>query len=102
MARIVVIEKGLEKRVEIIRAKTRTVGSPYYEINRSGRVPYLVLDDGLGVEESTLIIACLDQMDGKPAFQVTSWEERRLEALARSMMDGLSVWLREGYRPANE
>jgi glutathione S-transferase len=102
MARIVVIEKGLEKRVEIIQAKTRTAGSPYYEINPSGRVPYLVRDDGVGMEESALIIAYLDQLDGKPTLGVDTWEGRRLEALARSMMDGLSVWLREGYRPPNE
>ena len=38
MARIVVIEKGLASRVEIITAKTRTTGSPY-GINPSGRVP---------------------------------------------------------------
>ena len=31
--------KALEDRVEIIEAKTRTQGSPYYRINPSGRVP---------------------------------------------------------------
>jgi hypothetical protein len=30
-ARIIVIEKVLEGRVEIIQAKTRTPGSPYYQ-----------------------------------------------------------------------
>jgi glutathione S-transferase len=30
LARILVLEKGLENRVEIIQAKTRTAGSPYY------------------------------------------------------------------------
>ncbi len=30
LARIIVIEKALEDRVEIIEAKTRTPGSPYY------------------------------------------------------------------------
>ena len=102
MARIAVIEKGLEKRVEIIQAKTRTSGSAYYQINPSGRVPYLVRDDGAGMEESALIISYLDQLDGQPMFGLASWEERRLEALARSMMDGLSVWLRELHRPPNE
>ena len=33
LARIIVIEKALEDRVEIIEAKTRTPGSPYYQIN---------------------------------------------------------------------
>ena len=106
MARIVVIEKALDSRVEVIFAKTRTAGSPYYQINPSGRVPYLVRDDGVGLEESALICAYLDQLDGKPAFALpageAAWEARRLEGLARSLMDGLAVWLRELYRPENE
>jgi glutathione S-transferase len=102
MARIVVIEKGLEGRVEVIMAKTRTAGSPYYAINPSGRVPYLVLDDGTGLEESQVICAYLDQLDGKPMFAAPDWEARRLEGLGRSLLDGISVWLRELYRPENE
>jgi glutathione S-transferase len=106
MARIVVIEKKLESRVEVIFAQTRTAGSPYYRINPSGRVPYLVRDDGTGLEESAVICAWLDQLDGKPAFGLpageAAWEARRLEGLARSLMDGLAVWLRELYRPENE
>lgn len=104
MARIVVIEKGLQDRVEVIFAKTRTPDSPYYKINPSGRVPYLVRDDGVGLEESSVICAYLDRVDGKPMFEGAEdpWEAPRLEALARSLMDGLTVWLRELYRPANE
>jgi glutathione S-transferase len=106
MARIMVMEKGLESRVEVIFAKTRTAGSPYYQINPSGRVPYLMRDDGVGLEDSALICAWLDQLDGRPGFGLpadeTGWEARRLEALARSLLDGLSVWLRELYRPPNE
>jgi len=102
MARIVVLEKGLGSRVEIVPAQTRTAGSPYYAINPSGRVPYLVRDDGVGMEESGLICAYLDHLDGKPALQVEGWEARRLEGVARSYLDGLSVWLRELYRPPNE
>mgnify|MGYP006169889757 CR=1 FL=1 len=30
------------------------------------------------------------------------WEALRLEALARSMLDGLAVWMRELRRPPNE
>lgn len=106
MARIVVIEKKLESRVEVIFAKTRAAGSPYYQINPSGRVPYLVRDDGVGLEESALIIAWLDQLEGRPMFGFPAggagWEARRLEAQARSLMDGIAVWLRELYRPPNE
>lgn len=106
MARIVVLEKGLQDRVEIIVAKTRAAGSPYYGINPSGRVPYLVFDDGMALEESALICAYLDRLEGAPAFDIhgddPEWEGRRLEALARSLLDGLSVWLREILRPENE
>ena len=104
MARIVVLEKGLESRVETIAAKTRAAGSPYYAINPSGRVPYLVREDGVGLEESALICMHLDHLDGKPALDVPGdpWEARRLEALARSLLDGLSVWGREIARPASE
>jgi len=55
IARIVVLEKGLHNRVEIVVAQTRFADSPYYRINPSGRVPYLVRDDGVGLEESALI-----------------------------------------------
>ena len=106
MARIVIIEKELESRVEIIIAQTRRTDSPYYKINPSGRVPYLVCDDGVGLEESALICAYLDQLDGKPLFDLPTgdqaWEARRLEAMARSMLDGLTVWGREITRPKNE
>jgi len=102
MARIVVIEKRLGARVEIIVAQTRQADSPYYRINPSGRVPYLVRDDGVGMEESALICDYLDQLDGKPMFEPPSLEARRLEALARSLADGLSVWNREVMRPPGE
>lgn len=106
LARILVIEKGLADRVEIIQAKTRTVGSPYYQISPSGRVPYLVDDAEVGMEDSQLICAYLDGLGGKPQFHRRSheadWACRRLEASARSMCDGISVWVREMARPESE
>ena len=106
LARIVVIEKALEERVEIIEAKTRAPDSPYYQINPSGRVPYLVDDTGVGMEDSQLICAYLDSLDGKPRFHKPTlnpdWAYLRLEFSARSMCDGISVWTREMARPASE
>ena len=104
LARIVILEKRLESRVEVIVAQTRLAGSPYYGINPSGRVPYLVRDDGPGLEESSVISAYLDHLDGNPVFDLPAgdWEARRLEGLARSMVDGLAVWSREISRPENE
>jgi glutathione S-transferase len=106
LARIMVIEKGLQNRVEVIAAQTRRQDSPYYQINPSGRVPYLVDEDGIGMEDSQLICAYLDNLDGKPRFhhavRESDWSYRRLEASARSMCDGISVWVREMSRPENE
>ncbi|MEI6116677.1 MAG: glutathione S-transferase N-terminal domain-containing protein [Burkholderiales bacterium] len=106
IARIVVHEKGLADRVEIISAKTRQADSPYYSVNPSGRVPHLFRDDGVGFEDSALICAYLDSLDGEPAFGFPDgeqgWETRRLEALARSTLDGLAVLGRETFRPKIE
>ena len=106
LARIIVIEKAIEDRLEIIEAKTRAPGSPYYQINSSGRVPYLIDDTGVGMEDSQLICAYLDGLDGKPRFHnashVSDWAYLRLEFAARSMCDGIAVWGREMARPENE
>ena len=106
MAWVVLIEKGLDSRVEVVPAQTRRADSPYYAICPSGRVPYLVRDDGVGLEESAVVCAFLDQLDGAPSLTVPGdtdrWEWLRLEASARSLLDGLSVWLRETSRPPTE
>ena len=106
LARMVILEKGLESRVELIEAATRTPNSPYYVINPSGRVPYFVRDDGRSMEDSQLIALYLDHLDGNPRLHPplahADWTYGRLESYARSMVDGLSVYIREMRRPANE
>jgi glutathione S-transferase len=106
MARIVVREKNLQDRVEEVQAQTRTPNSPYYAINPSGRVPYLVGEGGVGMEGSRLICTYLDHLDKAPAFVSPTgaerWEAMRLEALARSLMDGILVWFRELLRPKED
>jgi glutathione S-transferase len=106
LARILVLEKGLANHVEIVEAKTRTAISPYYQINPSGRVPYLVDDAGVGMEDSQLICAYLDSLDAKPRFHhprhASDWAYRGLEASARGMCDGIAVWVREMRRPETE
>lgn len=106
ITRIVVLEKRLEERVEILPAETRVAGSPYYRINPSGRVPFLVCDDGDTLEDSGLICRYLDRLEGAPTLEPQDpeavWATARLESLARSMLDGLAVWARELHRPENE
>jgi glutathione S-transferase len=110
IARIVVHEKGLASSVEIIAAQTRKPGSPYYNTLPSGRVPYLERDagpnPGPGIEDSALICRYLDGLDGNPrlhlAPETSNWDYGRLDATARSMLDGLAVYVREVRRPTSE
>ena len=106
LARIIVSEKGLTDKVEQIVAQTRSIDSPYYEINPSGRVPCLILPDGTRLEESQLVCSYLDNLDNAPRFEPppgdNGFHVRRLEAMARSLADGVSVWIREGFRPPQE
>jgi glutathione S-transferase len=92
-------EKGLEDRIEFEVVATRGVNNPYYAINPSGRVPSLILDDGTCLEDSTLVCWYLDNLDGTPTLHgstgLDGLEHRRLEASARSMLDGVSLWSRE-------
>ena len=106
LVRIVLLEKGLEDRIDIVEATTRQQGSPYYAINPSGRVPCLVREDAPTLEGSGLICRYLDHLDGAPMFDPPSgdafWEAMRLQEQALALMDGLAVWGREYYRPEDE
>lgn len=99
LARIVRQVKGLEDRVVFEVVATRGEDNPYYVINPSGRVPSLTLDDGTILEDSTLVCWYLDNVDGAPTLHPSAGleglEHRRLEAVARSMLDGVSLWTRE-------
>ena len=99
MTRIVRLEKGLSDSVEYEVVQTRGENNPYYNVNPSGRVPSLILDDGTVLEESALICWYLDHIDGTPKLHpvdgMNGLEQRRIEAIARSMLDGTSLWLRE-------
>lgn len=106
LARIIVREKGLGGTVTEHMARTRESGSPFYTVNPSGRVPCLVLPDGTVMEESALICDWLDESDGHPCFARPMGEDRwdfaMAEVRARSLLDGLAVWLREMKRPEDE
>lgn len=66
IVRILRQEKKLEERVPFTVLKTRGENNPYYDLNPSGRVPALVLDDGRILEESGLICWYFDHLDGTP------------------------------------
>lgn len=104
IVRIVRLEKKLNQEIVLNFIKTRGDDNPYYKINPSGRVPALVLEDQTVLEDSALIAWYIDNYDNNPLLHpkegVKSLESRRIEAMARSMLDGTSLWWREYlYRP---
>ncbi|MEJ0069954.1 MAG: glutathione S-transferase N-terminal domain-containing protein [Pseudomonadota bacterium] len=107
IVRIVLLEKRLEGRIEIVAAPTRLANSPYYRINPSGRVPYLLRDDGIGLEESSVICRYLDHLDDQPAFDPPGGASRdgtRADSPPRRAACWMAspLWLRELRRPHNE
>jgi len=73
-------------------------------IPEAKRARLVVLDRvGVGIEDSQLICAYLDGLDGKPRFHNAShafdWAYLRLEFAARSMCDGIAVWGRKWPGP---
>ena len=106
IARIVVFEKKLQNSVEFIWIKTRIPNDPFLSINSSGRVPFLLLSNGFGLEDTPAIVDYLDALQKPYLFlhgmDRKNWEYRRLESTAKAMLDGLAVWVREVRRPINE
>ena len=106
IARVVVFEKHLQNNIEFIWIKTRIPNDPFLSINPSGRVPFLLLSDGLGLEDTPAIVDYLDALQKPYLFlhgmDRNNWEYRRLESTAKAMLDGLAVWVRELRRPNDE
>ena len=106
IVRVVTYQLGIENDIVVCAAKTRAPDSPYYEINPSGRVPYLITDEGAGIEGTDTICAYLCELSGSALWSYPDgedgWGLRRLHSNAVSSLEGLSVWLRETHRPRNE
>jgi glutathione S-transferase len=105
LASIVRLENDLADRVELVWTRTRIPNDPMFAINPSGRIPFLLLEDGTGYEDTDVIVSYLDSLVPPRKFEPPGgeayWPFRRLHAMARSMLDGVSVWAREGLRPKN-
>jgi len=139
LAMIARLDLGLEKTVELVWTKTRVADDPVLSVNPSGRIPFLLFEDGTGFEDTDVIVEYLDRLAEprryarpgpapglapepapglvpepapEPAPELAPeladagndayWRFRRLEASARSMLDGVSVWAREIKRPVEE
>ena len=105
LAMIARLEKGL-RGIALVWTRTRDPDDPMLAVNPSGRVPWLRLDDGTALEDTAVIVDYMDALGPPPRFAAPAgegyWAHRRREAMARSMLDGVSVWAREIMRPEGE
>jgi len=91
--RVVIIECGLESRVEDVAVAVAPI-APDDQVNENnplGKIPALVTDDGLSLFDSRVIAEYLDSLvDGValiPAAGDARWHTLRLQALADGIMD---------------
>ena len=77
LVRMFMLEKGIEvpmTEVDIMAGENRQ--APYTEVNPSGQMPCLVLDDGLAVAETIVICEYLEEQHPEPALIGSSPSER--------------------------
>ena len=95
---------GLTDQIEVRYIPTRVPDSPVHEHNPTGKIPTLVLDNGIALGEVRLICEYLDSRhDGAPFAAVErSLDERAFEGFSVGFMDGMAVFIREARRAEGE
>ena len=101
--RVAVAELGLGDRIDAVETTLRDPASTLLPFNPVGRVPALVLADGTVLTETTLILATLDRISGRPPL-LRLEDPAALAALGcvTGFLDGIAVWNRELRRPGHE
>lgn len=105
IARMAVIELGLEDRVAVEEVTLRDPASVLLPFNPVGRVPALLLDDGSTITETTPVLMVLDSLVAPDRRLLPGPDApRALAAYGRvlGMLDGIAVWNRELRRPSHE
>lgn len=101
-ATALIIERGLEDKVERVPTNPWDDADPLTKTNPIGKVPCLTLEDGTALTDSPLICEYLDSLPGGPklfpAEGPARWQALRLQALADGMMDSGISWLIERVR----
>ena len=102
--RVMVIEKGLEKRVELVNVAPMENPPELLEVNPLASVPALLLDNGNALCESPVICEYLDTLSDKPSLFPAFNSPKRFEvlgtaALADGMMDAAVSCVLESRKP---
>jgi glutathione S-transferase len=104
-AGICIIEKGLEHRVERVRAYTAMgqANSELMRLNPLSKIPVLETDQGAALYDSDVICEYLNAEFGSglsllPAAGAARWQVLRWNALASGALDALVLWRFERNR----
>ena len=103
VARIAVMEAGLNGEVEQIRVVNRKLDSPLLKHNPTCRVPTLVHGEMI-LGESRLICAYIDDLQGREQFfrkGKPDWDSLSVESVIIGFLDGVVAWVSESRRPQN-
>ena len=104
--RVVALEKGLHDGIEIVTAAPLENPAALHAANPLGKVPALVLADGLCIVDSPVICGYLDSLNDSPRLIPLSGAERfdvlTREAIADGIQDAALSIVFERRRPESE
>ncbi len=95
---------GLSDRIELVPTDFMDLQDALYERNPLGKIPTMVLDDGLVLHDSAVILEYLDHCAGGgrliPALGEARWRVLADQALADGMLDAVVLQVYEvRFRP---
>lgn len=101
-ARVVVLEKGLADRVDLVAASPLEDPPALLAANPLGKIPVLVLDDGTSLYDSPVVCEYLDTLAPEPVLHAQGaarlGQQRRL-ALIDGLLDAAVAVRLEAVRP---
>ena len=105
--RIAISLLGLDDRIKVESASTQEPEDPLRKQNPLGKVPVLILEDGMALFDSPVILEYLDMVAGGgrivPKDAKARFDALRLEALADGLLDASILIVYEGrYRAAEK
>lgn len=102
LVRLFMAEKGIEvesEQIDIMAGENRK--SPYLDINPSGQMPCLVLDDGTALAETIAICEYLEETNPAPPLIGTTATERAVTRMwTRRVEQKIITPLTDGFRSA--
>jgi glutathione S-transferase len=104
-ARVTMIETGLDKSIEFVPVDLENPIPELAKRNPLGKVPTLVLDNGMSLFDSPVVCEYLDSLSKKHKLYPTGearWLALRQLALADGILDALTSRRHEARRPEGE